>query len=84
MTKTPKPPPRYTEQTLIRIIQDCYDLDDLTNLCNNLRDLEENKDLEITTKMQKPFFCRIFDNKLRKFTGVFSNFKSTKTLFPYF
>ena len=52
MTKTPKPSPRYTEQTLIRIIQDCYDLDDLTNLCNNLRDLEENKDLEITTKMQ--------------------------------
>ena len=52
MTKTPKPPPRYTEQTLIRIIQDCYDLDDLTKLCNNLRDLEENKDLEITTKMQ--------------------------------
>ena len=52
MTKTPKPAPRYTEQTLIRIIQDCYDLDDLTNLCNNLRDLEENKDLEITTKMQ--------------------------------
>ena len=52
MTKTPKPPPRYTEQTLIRIIQDCYDLDDLTNLCINLRDLEENKDLEITSKMQ--------------------------------
>jgi hypothetical protein len=52
MTITPKPPPRYTEQTLIRIIQDCYDLDDLTNLCNNLRDLEENKDLEITSKMQ--------------------------------
>jgi hypothetical protein len=52
MTKTPKPPPRYTEKTLIRIIQDCYDLDDLTNLCNNLRDLEENKDLEITSKMQ--------------------------------
>ena len=52
MTEIPKPPPRYTEQTLIRIIQDCYDLDDLTNLCNNLRDLEENKDLEITTKMQ--------------------------------
>ena len=52
MAKTPKPPPRYTEQTLIRIIQDCYDLDDLTNLCNNLRDLEENKDLEITSKMQ--------------------------------
>jgi hypothetical protein len=52
MTKTPKPPPRYTEQMLIRIIQDCYDLDDLTNLCNNLRDLEENKDLEITSKMQ--------------------------------
>ena len=52
MTETPKPPPRYTEQTLIRIIQDCYDLDDLTNLCNNLRDLEENKDLEITSKMQ--------------------------------
>ena len=52
MTKTPKQPPRYTEQTLIRIIQDCYDLDDLTNLCNNLRDLEENKDLEITSKMQ--------------------------------
>ena len=52
MTKTPKPPPRYTEKMMIRIIQDCYDLDDLTNLCNNLRDLEENKDLEITTKMQ--------------------------------
>ena len=52
MTEIPKPPPRYTEQTLIRIIQDCYDLDDLTNLCNNLRDLEENKDLEITSKMQ--------------------------------
>ena len=52
MTETPKPPPRYTEQTLIRIIQDCYDLDDLTNLCNNLRDLEENKDLEITSKIQ--------------------------------
>ena len=52
MTETPKPPPRYTEQTLIRIIQDCYDLDDLTNLCNNLRDLEENKDLDITSKMQ--------------------------------
>ena len=52
MTKTPKPPPRHTEQTLIRIIQDCYDLDDLTNLCNNLRDLEENKDLDITSKMQ--------------------------------
>jgi hypothetical protein len=42
----------HSEQTLIRIIQDCYDLDDLTNLCNNLRDLEENKDLEITSKMQ--------------------------------
>ena len=52
MTKTPKPQPRYTEQTLIIIIQDCYDLDDLTNLCNNLRDLEENKDLDITSKMQ--------------------------------
>ena len=52
MTKTPKPPPRYTEKMIIRIIQDCYDLDDLTNLCNNLRDLEENKDLDITTKMQ--------------------------------
>ena len=52
MTKTPKPPPRYTEKMIIRIIQDCYDLDDLTNLCNNLRDLEENKDLEITSKMQ--------------------------------
>ena len=52
MTKTPKPPPRYTEKMMIRIIQDCYDLDDLTNLCNNLRDLEENKDLDITTKMQ--------------------------------
>ena len=52
MTKIPKPPPRYTEEMIIRIIQDCYDLDDLTNLCNNLRDLEENKDLEITTKMQ--------------------------------
>ena len=52
MTEIPKPPPRYTEQTLIRIIQDCYDLDDLTNLCNNLRDLEENKDLDITSKMQ--------------------------------
>ena len=52
MTEIQKPPPRYTEQTLIRIIQDCYDLDDLTNLCNNLRDLEENKDLDITTKMQ--------------------------------
>ena len=52
MTKTPKQPPRYTEKMIIRIIQDCYDLDDLTNLCNNLRDLEENKDLEITTKMQ--------------------------------
>ena len=52
MTKTPKPPPRYTEKMMIRIIQDCYDLDDLTNLCNNLRDLEENKDLEITSKMQ--------------------------------
>jgi len=51
MTKTPKPPPRYTEQTLIRIIQDCYDLDDLTNLCNNLRDLEENKYLTITKKI---------------------------------
>ena len=52
MTEIPKPPPRYTEQTLIRIIQDCYDLDDITNLCNNLRDLEENKDLDITSKMQ--------------------------------
>ena len=52
MTKTPKPPPRYTEKMMIRIIQDCYDLDDLTNLCNNLRDLEENKDLDITSKMQ--------------------------------
>ena len=52
MTEIPKPPPRYTEQTLIRIIQDCYDLDDLTNLCNNLRDLEENKDLTITSKIQ--------------------------------
>lgn len=52
MTKTPKPPPRYTEKMIIRIIQDCYDLDDLTNLCNNLRDLEENKDLEITSKIQ--------------------------------
>ena len=52
MTKTPKPPPRYTEKMIIRIIEDCYDLDDLTNLCNNLRDLEENKDLDITTKMQ--------------------------------
>ncbi len=52
MTHSQKPSPRYTEQTLIRIIQDCYDLDDLTNLCNNLRDLEENKDLEITSKMQ--------------------------------
>ena len=52
MTKTPKPPPRYTEKMMIRIIQDCFDLDDLTNLCNNLRDLEENKDLEITSKMQ--------------------------------
>ena len=52
MTKTPKPPPRYTEKMIIRIIQDCYDLDDLTNLCNNLRDLEENKDLDITSKMQ--------------------------------
>ena len=52
MTKTPKPLPRYTEKMMIRIIQDCYDLDDLTNLCNNLRDLEENKDLEITSKMQ--------------------------------
>ena len=52
MTEITKPPPRYTEQTLIRIIQDCYDLDDLTNLCNNLRDLEENKDLDITSKMQ--------------------------------
>ena len=52
MTEIPKPPPRYTEQTLIRIIQDCFDLDDLTNLCNNLRDLEENKDLDITSKMQ--------------------------------
>ena len=52
MTEIQKPPPRYTEQTLIRIIQDCYDLDDLTNLCNNLRDLEENKDLDITSKMQ--------------------------------
>ena len=52
MTKTPKPPPRYTEKMMIRIIQDCYDLDDLTNLCTNLRDLEENKDLEITSKMQ--------------------------------
>ena len=52
MTKTPKPPPRYTEKMIIRIIQDCFDLDDLTNLCNNLRDLEENKDLEITSKMQ--------------------------------
>ena len=51
MTEIPKPPPRYTEQTLIRIIQDCYDLDDLTNLCNNLRDLEENKDLTITKKI---------------------------------
>ena len=51
MTKTPKPPPRYTEQMMIRIIQDCYDLDDLTNLCNNLRDLEENKDLTITKKI---------------------------------
>ena len=52
MTKTPKPPPRYTEKMIIRIIEDCYDLDDLTNLCNNLRDLEENKDLEITSKIQ--------------------------------
>ena len=52
MTKTPKPPPRYTEKMMIRIIQDCFDLDDLTNLCNNLRDLEENKDLDITSKMQ--------------------------------
>ena len=52
MTKTPKQPPRYTEKMIIRIIQDCYDLDDLTNLCNNLRDLEENKDLDITSKMQ--------------------------------
>lgn len=52
MTKTPKPPPRYTEKMMIRIIQDCYDIDDLTNLCNNLRDLEENKDLDITSKMQ--------------------------------
>ena len=52
MTKTPKPPPRYTEKMISRIIQDCYDLDDLTNLCNNLRDLEENKDLDITSKMQ--------------------------------
>ena len=52
MTETPKPPPRYTEKMMIRIIQDCYDLDDLTNLCNNLRDLEENKDLDITSKMQ--------------------------------
>ena len=52
MIETPKPPPRYTEKMMIRIIQDCYDLDDLTNLCNNLRDLEENKDLDITTKMQ--------------------------------
>ena len=52
MTKTPKLPPRYTEKMIIRIIQDCYDLDDLTNLCNNLRDLEENKDLDITSKMQ--------------------------------
>lgn len=52
MTHSQKPPPRYTEKTLIRIINDCYDLDDLTNLCNNLRDLEENKDLEITSKIQ--------------------------------
>ena len=52
MTKTPKPPQRYTEKMMIRIIQDCYDLDDLTKLCNNLRDLEENKDLEITSRMQ--------------------------------
>ena len=52
MTEIPKPPPRYTEEMIIRIIQDCYDLDDLTNLCNNLRDLEENKDLDITSKMQ--------------------------------
>ena len=52
MTETPKPPPRYKEKMIIRIIQDCYDLDDLTNLCNNLRDLEENKDLDITSKMQ--------------------------------
>ena len=52
MTEIPKPPPRYTEKMMIRIIQDCYYLDDLTNLCNNLRDLEENKDLDITSKMQ--------------------------------
>lgn len=51
MTKTPKPPPRYTEEMIIRIIEDCYDLDDLTNLCNNLRDLEQNKDLTITKKI---------------------------------
>ena len=51
MTKTPKQPPRYTEKMIIRIIEDCFDLDDLTNLCNNLRDLEENKDLTITKKI---------------------------------
>ena len=52
MTKTPKQPPRYTEEMIVAIINDCNNLDDLTNLCNNLRDLEQNKDLEITSKIQ--------------------------------
>lgn len=53
MTQTPKSSPRYTEKMLIRIINDCHDLDDLTNLCNNLRDLERNKDLIITEKIKR-------------------------------
>ena len=52
MTKTPNQPPRYTEEMIVSIINDCNNLDDLTNLCNNLRDLEQNKDLEITSKIQ--------------------------------
>lgn len=45
--------PRYQEKMIIGLIRETKTIEDLTDLCNLLRDIEEQKDLTITFKINQ-------------------------------
>ncbi len=45
--------PRYHEKMIIALIRETKTIEELTDLCNLLRDIEEQKDLTITFKINQ-------------------------------
>ncbi|MBO6184231.1 MAG: hypothetical protein J6O88_05975 [Chryseobacterium sp.] len=51
--KPPDQRPHYSEKMIIGLIRETKTIEDLTDLCNLLRDIEEQKDLTITFRISR-------------------------------